>query len=194
MGIPKASNKSLIMVVADQLSKYAHFFALQHPFTLTSTCQIFLDHIFKLHGMPTSIILDRDPTFTSKFWQELFKLQGTQLKMSTSYHPQTDGSTKAFNKCLETYLGCFALEKKHQWTQLLPLEEWWYNTTYHEATKMTPCEEVYGQHPPYMVSYLLGTSKVNAMDSFLQNWEATLAPLKENDNDSESYEEIRKPT
>jgi hypothetical protein len=88
VGLPKAENNSVIMVAVDRLSKYGHFFALPHPLTMTLAAQVFLDHIFKLHGMPTSIGFDRDPTFTITFWQELFKLQGTQLNMSTSYHPQ----------------------------------------------------------------------------------------------------------
>jgi hypothetical protein len=77
VGLPKAVDKSVIMVVVDRLSKYAHFFSLPHPFTTKLVAQVFLDHIFKLHGMPTSIVSDRDPTFTSTFWQEMFKLQGT---------------------------------------------------------------------------------------------------------------------
>ena len=144
MGLPKSGNKSVIMVVVDILSKYAHFCALPHPFTPTLVTQSFMDQIFKLHSMPTSIVSDHDPIFTSKFWQELFWLQGTHLQHSTSYHPQTDGQTKAINKCLETYLRCFTLEKQHLWVQSLPLAEWWYNTNYHATTKMTPYEAVYG--------------------------------------------------
>jgi hypothetical protein len=87
VGLPKSRNKSVIMLVVDRLSKYAHFCALPHPFTPVLVAQVFLDHIFKLHGMPTSIVSDRDPNFTSTFWQELSKLQGTQLNMSTTYHP-----------------------------------------------------------------------------------------------------------
>jgi hypothetical protein len=119
-GLPKSRNKSVIMVVVDRLSKYAHFCALHHPFTASTVAQIFMDQVFKLHGMPNSIVSDRDPTFTSNFWQELFKLQGTQLHLSSAYHPQTDGQTKVVNKCLETYLRCFASEKQHQWAQWLP--------------------------------------------------------------------------
>jgi hypothetical protein len=74
VGLPKVRNKSVIMVVVDHLSKYAHFCPLPHPFTLTLIAQVFLDHIFNLHGMPTSIVSDRDPSFTNTFWQELFKL------------------------------------------------------------------------------------------------------------------------
>jgi hypothetical protein len=86
VGLPKAGNNSIIMVVVDHLSKYVHFCALPHPFTPTLVAQVFLDHIFKLHGMPTSIVSDRDPTFTSTFWTKMFKLQGTQLNMSTTYN------------------------------------------------------------------------------------------------------------
>ena len=75
--------------------------------------QLFMDQVFKFHGMSHSIVSDRDPTFTNNFLQELFKLQGTQLHLITTYHPQTDGQTEVVNKCLETYLRCFALERKN---------------------------------------------------------------------------------
>jgi hypothetical protein len=88
VGLPKSGNKLVIMVVVDRLSKYAHFCSLQHPFTASTMAQLFMDHIFKLHGMPHSIFYDRDPTFTNNFWQELFKLQGTQLPLSTTYIPR----------------------------------------------------------------------------------------------------------
>eukprot|EP00253_Pinus_taeda_P026428 PITA_26428 len=74
-----------------------------------------MDQIFKLHGMPISIVSDHNPIFTSNFWQELFIIHGTQLKLSTSYHSQTDGQTEAVKKCLETYLRCFTSEKQHLW-------------------------------------------------------------------------------
>jgi len=97
----------------------------------------------------------------------MFKLQGTQLHLSSAYHPRTDGQTEVVNKCLETYLRCFAFEKQHQWAQWLPLSEWWYNTTYHIATRMTPFEAVYGQKPLPILSYLPSTSKVQAVDQTL---------------------------
>jgi hypothetical protein len=77
VGLPKLGNKSVILMVVDRLSKYDHFCSLQHPFTTATMAQISMDNIFKLHGMPNSIVSDRDPTFTSNFGQELFKLQGT---------------------------------------------------------------------------------------------------------------------
>jgi hypothetical protein len=106
--LSKSGNKSVIMVVVDFLSKYAHLCALQHPFTAAIVSQLFMDQVFKLHGMPHSIVSNRDLTFTINFWQELFKLQGTQLHLNTTYHPQTNGQIEVVNKCLETYLRCFA--------------------------------------------------------------------------------------
>jgi hypothetical protein len=73
INLPKSGDKSVIMVVVDRLSKYSHFCALQHPFTTSTMAQLFMDQVFKLHGMSHSIISDHDPTFTSNFWQELFK-------------------------------------------------------------------------------------------------------------------------
>jgi hypothetical protein len=161
--LPKSGNKSVIMVVVDRLSKYAHLCALQHPLTTSIVAQLCMDRVFKLHGMPHSIIFYRDPTFTSNFWQELLKLQGTQLHLSTAYHPKTNGQTEVVNKCLETYLRCFASERQNQWAQWLPLDEWWYNTSYHTTTRMTPFEAVYGQNPPSILSYFSGVSKVQVV-------------------------------
>jgi hypothetical protein len=91
VGLPKSGNKLVIVVVVSHLSKYAHLCALQLPFTMSNMAQLFMDQVFKIHGMPHSIVFYRDPTFPKFFWQELFKIQGTQLHLSTTYHPQTDG-------------------------------------------------------------------------------------------------------
>jgi hypothetical protein len=178
--LPKSGNKSIIMVVFDRLSKYAHFCALQHPFITSTVAQIFMDQVFKLHGMLHCIVSDRDPTFTNNFWQELFKIQGTKLHLSTTYDPWTDGQTEVVNKCLETYLRCFTLKKKNQWAQWLPLAEWWYNTSYHTTTRMIPFEAVYGQKPPSVLSYLPGASKVQVVDLTLTARKAILHTVKEN--------------
>jgi hypothetical protein len=154
VGLSKSGNKSVIMVIVDRFSKYAHLCALQNPFIASTVAQIFMDQVFNLRGMSHSIVFYCDPTFTNNFWQEIFKLQGTKLHLITSYHPHTDGQTKVFNKCLETYLRCFASEKKNQWAQCLPLAEWWYNTSYHTTTHMNPFEVVYGQNPSLVLSYL----------------------------------------
>jgi hypothetical protein len=86
-GLPKSKNFDTILVVIDKLTKYAHFICLAHPYTATTVANAFLNNIYKLHGMPTVIISDRDRIFTSNLWQELFKLTDTTLNMSSSYHP-----------------------------------------------------------------------------------------------------------
>ena len=85
----------------DRLTKYAHFMSLTHPYTALSVAQAFLDHVFKLHGLPTILFSDRDKVFLSKFWSDFFKLQRVELHLSTTYHPQSDGQTKAVNCCLK---------------------------------------------------------------------------------------------
>ncbi|GJW26685.1 retrotransposon-related protein, partial [Tanacetum coccineum] len=110
VGLPKSQGKTIIFMVVDRLSKYAHFVAPSHPYT-ASVAQAFLDSVYKLHGLPDSIISDRDSVFMSYFWQSLFKILKVELKMSTAYHPQTDGQTKVVNKCLECYLRCMTGER-----------------------------------------------------------------------------------
>lgn len=105
-GLPRSNGKEVIFIVVDRLNKYAHFISLHHPYMTMDVAQLFIDHIFKLHGMSSAIVSDHDPVFTISFWQGLLKLQGTQLHMSSAYHLQIDGQTEVMNRCLENYLRC----------------------------------------------------------------------------------------
>ena len=100
-GLPTSQRLDIVMVVVDRLTKYVHFIGLSHPYSSAKVAALFAQNVLKLHGMPASIVSDKDPMFTTKFWVELFKLQGVQLAMSLAYHPQTDGQTEVVNKCLE---------------------------------------------------------------------------------------------
>ena len=88
-GVPKFEGTSVIMVVVDRLTKYAHFCALSHPFKASTIATTFMDTIQKLHGNPRVIASDRDPIFTGNFWTDLFSFLGTKLAHSSSYHPQS---------------------------------------------------------------------------------------------------------
>lgn len=113
------------MVVIERFSKMGHFVPLSHPYTATQVAQLFMDTIYKLHGMPNTIVSDRDKTFTSSFSKELFTAAGTKLQLSTAYHPQSDGQTERLNRCLEQYLRAMTSSRLKQWSKWLPLAEWW---------------------------------------------------------------------
>lgn len=93
-GLPNSHGFDCILVVVDLFSKFSHFIALKHPFMALSAAKLFMVHIYKLHGLPFAIVSDRDRIFTSQLWRELFRLAGVELRMSSAYHPQTDGQTK----------------------------------------------------------------------------------------------------
>jgi hypothetical protein len=154
IGLPKSEGKSVIMVIVYRMTKYAHFFALSHPFKANKFSTTFMETVQKLHGSPKIIVSDRDPIFTGHFWKKLFSCLGTQLAHSSSYHPQYDGQTEIVNKFLEGYLRCFVFDKQTQWFKLLTLAEWWYNTSFHTARKMTPFMALYGYRPPSITSSL----------------------------------------
>jgi transposase InsO family protein len=179
-GLPKSEGKSVIMVIVDRLTKYAHFCALSHPLKASTVATAFMETVQKLHGSPKIIVSDRDPIFTGHFWTELFSCLGTQLAHSSSYHPQSDGQTEIVNKCLEGYLRCFVSDKQAQWFKWLPLAEWWYNTSFHTATKMTPFMALYGYHPPSITSSLKEKSKVQAVEDHIENQQQVLQILKDN--------------
>jgi transposase InsO family protein len=113
-GLPKSNGKDVLLVVIDKLTKYCHLIPLSHPFKASEVAQVFLDSIYKLHGLPKAIVTDRDPIFTSHFWQELMMKLGITLNFSTAYHPQTDGQTERLNQCVECYLRCMVFEKPRE--------------------------------------------------------------------------------
>ena len=96
------------------------------------------------HGLPKTIVSDRDSRFTGAFWHELFRLVGTELATSTSYHPQSDGQTEIVNKWIEGYLRNYVTGQQRTWIKWLHLGEYCYNTTYHMSIRMTPFKALYG--------------------------------------------------
>lgn len=110
-GFLKVGGKSVILTVVDRFSKYAHFIPLSHPYSASTIAKAFFDSIMKLHGVPCSIVSDRDPIFTSIFWKELCNQAGVKLMLSSMFHPQTDGQSEVVNRTIAMYLGCLACDR-----------------------------------------------------------------------------------
>lgn len=162
------------------LQKFVHFMPLSHPYTAAKVAQVFMSNVFKLHGLPRSIVSDRDAAFTSNFWRELFKLQGTELAISSAYHPQSDRQTAVVNRSLEQYLRAFVGDRPHTWASWLYLAEFWFNSNYHTSTKMSPFEALYGFAPPRILDYVPGLTKVAAVETVLHDKSILLELLKQN--------------
>lgn len=152
-GLPKVHGKSVILTVVDRFSKFAHFIPLGHPYTAASVAKAFFTDIVRLHGFPASIVSDRDPVFTSNIWRDLFKQAGVQLRMSTAFHPQTDGQSEEANKVITMYLRCLTGDRPRAWLEWLPWAEYIYNTAYHSALQTSPFEVVYGRPPPSILPH-----------------------------------------
>ncbi|PNX96526.1 transposon Tf2-1 polyprotein, partial [Trifolium pratense] len=189
--LPQSFGHTVIWVICDRLTKFVHFIALPTKFTAPALASRFSVEVCRLHGIPKSIVSDRDPVFLSSFWKELFHLQGTTLKYSSAYHPQTDGQTEVVNRSLEAYLRCFTSENPRQWYKYLHLAEFWHNTAFHSAIKMTPFEALYGRKPPSLLDYVSGQTNIRDLDTTLQQRQAILDTLKTNLQRSRQQMEIQ---
>lgn len=166
-GLPTSGMANSIMVVVDKFTHYAHFIPLHHPFSAAKVAAVYLDNVVKLHSLREVMVSDRDPIFTSKFWKELFSRMGSELRMSSAYHPQTDGQSERVNQCVEIYLRCFTHATPHKWSQYLSLAEYWYNTSYHSAIKMSPFVALYGREPRHWGIDSSATCTVPSLEEWL---------------------------
>ncbi len=136
-----------ILVVVDRFTKYALYIATRKTLTASAFANLFLDHVYRPFGLPTSIVSDRGSLFTSNFWQTLCAHLAIEQRLSTAYHPQTDGQTERQNQALEHYLRVFCAFDQADWADQLILAEHAYNTSYHTATRTTPAFLLYGFQP-----------------------------------------------
>ncbi|GJP56155.1 hypothetical protein CLOM_g15205 [Closterium sp. NIES-68] len=141
------SGHDAILVVIDTFSKMGHFMPTHTTVRTEETAQLFVRYIISQHGIPTTLISDRDPKFTSKFWKELMSLLGTKLAMSSAYHPQTDEQNERLNQIVEQLLRAACKDEISKWDLHLPVLEYPYNNATHAATGQTPFFLCYGRHP-----------------------------------------------
>jgi hypothetical protein len=145
-GLPQTSGKrDAIWVIVDRLTKSAHFLPISMKWKIEQLAKLYIREIVRLHGVPTDIVSDRDSRFVSRFWSELQRAYGTQLKYSTAFHPETDGQTERVNQILEDMLRACALDYAGSWEEMLPLAEFSYNNSYQTTIQMAPFEALYGR-------------------------------------------------
>ncbi|KAH0610986.1 uncharacterized protein H6S33_011413 [Morchella sextelata] len=145
--LPESKGYNQIWVVVDRFSKMSHFIPLVAETTAQDLAKIFLGQIWRLHGLPLDIVSDRDAKFTSSFWASLMELLDVRIRMSTAFHPQTDGQTERVNQTLEHYLRAFCNYEQDDWAELLPLAEYAYNNSVTTATGQSPFYTNYGYNP-----------------------------------------------
>jgi hypothetical protein len=144
--LPESEGCRTIWVVVNRFTKMAHFIPLMEK-TATYVAKQFTTHIWRAHGLPNDIFSERGTAFTSKFWKEIMNFLGIKQRMSTAFHPQTDGQTKRVNQVLEAYLREYCNYEQNDWAELLPLAEFTYNNSFSSATGLSPFYANYGFHP-----------------------------------------------
>ncbi|GJR63803.1 putative reverse transcriptase domain-containing protein [Tanacetum coccineum] len=140
-----ANSYDTIWVIVDRLTKSAHFLPMRETDPMEKLMKLYMKEVVTRHGVPVSIIFDRDSKFTSLFWKALHKALGTPLDMSMAYHPQTDDQSKRTIQTLEDMLRACVLDFGKGWDRHLPLVEFSYNNSYHTNIKVAPFEALYGQ-------------------------------------------------
>lgn len=136
-----------VIVMFDRFSKMVRFAPCTKDTNTVDTAKLFIQHVFANHGIADIIIFDRDARFTSQLWQDLQSQLGTKHKLSTAFHPQIDGQTERVNRVLEENLRHYVNDIQNDWDEWLPLAEFEYNNSWHEAIGATPFYMNYGRHP-----------------------------------------------
>jgi len=147
MQLPESLGKTQIIVIVDRFTKMAQFIVHCENATAKGVADTFLQEVWKLHRLPTEMIVDMDAKFSSEFWESLCTMLGLHRHISTAYHPQSDGQAKRTNQVLEGYLQIFVNSDQNDWYKLLPLAEHAYNNSAKNAHKITPFFANYGFHP-----------------------------------------------
>ncbi|KAA3484379.1 Retrotransposon protein, Ty3-gypsy subclass [Gossypium australe] len=145
-GLPlSASKKNAIWVIVDRLTKSAHFIAVRTNWSLQKLAEFYIRENVRLHGILVSIIFERDPLFTSRFWRQLHESLGTRLHFSTTFHQQTDRKSERVIQILKDILRACVIDFESGWECYLPLAEFVYNNSFQSSIQMAPYEALYGR-------------------------------------------------
>jgi len=146
MGLPRTQKiHDAVWVIIDRLPKSAHLLPVKMDYSLNRLAKLYIDEVVRLYGVPVSIVSDKDPRFTSRFWGSLQKALGTRLNFNTAFHPQINGQSEQIIQILEDMLRACIIEFEESWDIHLPLIEFTYNNSYESSSGMPPYEALYGR-------------------------------------------------
>ena len=145
--LPMSKGHDSILVVCDRFSKMSHFVVITEKTMAEGLARLFRNNVWKLHGLPESVILDRGPQFAAGLTKKLNKMLGIETKLSTVYHSQTDSQTERTNQELEQYLRMYVNHRQNNWSEWLAMAEFAINNKVYTATKMSPFKVNYGREP-----------------------------------------------
>ena len=156
VGMPLQQNCDTILTVVDKATKMCHFVACNEKISAREVAQLYWQHVGRLHGIPSVIISDRDVRFTGRFWQELWRVLGTDLRMGSGFHPESSGQVEKFNQLLEQTLRCTVhqLGEGRNWLDILPIIEFSINNTPNRTTGYSAFYLNYGFHPLHPLQLL----------------------------------------
>ena len=155
IGLPKVFGNDCIFVVVDRLTKFAQFFGVTTTFTTAQVAELFFKEVFRLHGLPKSIVGDIDSIFFSAFWQELFKMVGKNLTPRKSYHTKNNGQIERVNQW-PGYLRNYVSGQEKTWIKWFHLGEFCYNTTFQMSIGMSPFNKIYVYDASTFIEYIFG--------------------------------------
>ncbi|KAL0149320.1 hypothetical protein M9458_055358, partial [Cirrhinus mrigala] len=175
--LPPSQGNTVVLTVVDRFSKAVHFIPLPKLPSAKETAVAVIDHVFRLHGLPTDVVSDRGPQFVSKFWQEFCRLLGATVSLSSGFHPQSNGQTERANQDLERTLRCMVARNPSSWSQQLSME-YAHNSLPVSATGLSPFECSVGYQPPIFPS-LESEVAVPSAHAFVQRCRRTWSRARE---------------
>jgi len=177
--LPKSEGNDAILIVIDRLTKMGHFLPSNKEINARQFSELFIREIFRLLGLPKDIITDRGSIFTSDLSKETTKQLGIERRLSTAFHPQTDGQTERTNSTLEQYLPAYVNYQQANRKELLPMAEFAYNNGYQESIKHTPFFANYGVNPEYQTMGHLMQGKTTPPEDMSQLHDTLQAEMTE---------------
>ena len=179
--LPRSNEMDAILVIVDCFTKMIRLKAITTNISSEGIAKVYRDKIWKIHGVPRTILSDRGPQFALKFMEDFTKVLRTKRKLSTAYHPQTNGQTERINQEIGMFLQHYVNYKQDDWTEWLAMAEFAYNNKKHTATNKTPFELNFGRHP--WKGDLMVQTEIPRVEEFTKNiqesWKHTAQAMEE---------------